>query len=423
MRTFTRGEKSKLADLTPALTVEVGVGISGSANEVFDISCFGIDANGRLSDDRYFIFYNQKSSPEGAITAEGASGEDHERFTVDLNRLPASIQKLVFTATIDGTGTMANVRSGHLRLTAGGSEVGRFPFAGRDFANERAVMVGEIYLKDVWRFAAVGQGFNGGLSALLAHFGGEEAAPAPTPTSAPVSTPPPPPPPSSPSRSTPPPPPSTSGSSAGATPPPAPVNLGKVTLDKKGDRRTVSLTKGGNQRIHLNLNWKQPALDTRKRGLFAPKSNAPDLDLGCMWELKDGSKGVIQPLGGRMGSESGPPWIYLDKDDRSGAAADGENLYIVRPEMIKRVMVFALIYEGAPDFKSVGGTMTIRDQNGSETIVELDDPESNRPFCAICTITEHGDSVVITKEERYLNDHREADEQYGFGFSWRARRK
>ena len=41
-------------------------------------------------------------------------------------------------------------------------------------------MVAEIYLKDVWRVAAVGQGFAGGLDAVLKHFGGqqiEETAP------------------------------------------------------------------------------------------------------------------------------------------------------------------------------------------------------------------------------------------------------
>ena len=36
-------------------------------------------------------------------------------------------------------------------------------------------MLGDFYLKDVWRFAAVGQGFDGGLDALLKNFGGEVA--------------------------------------------------------------------------------------------------------------------------------------------------------------------------------------------------------------------------------------------------------
>ena len=52
----------------------------------------------------------------------------------------------------------------------------RYSFNGSEFSTERAVMLGDFYLKDVWRFAAVGQGFDGGLDALLQNFGGEQFA-------------------------------------------------------------------------------------------------------------------------------------------------------------------------------------------------------------------------------------------------------
>ncbi len=51
----------------------------------------------------------------------------------------------------------------------------RFPFSGSDFGEERTIIAGEIYREGGWRFAAVGRGFDGGLGALLEHFGGEEA--------------------------------------------------------------------------------------------------------------------------------------------------------------------------------------------------------------------------------------------------------
>lgn len=159
--------------------------IAGKGGQVFDVSCFGVDAAGKLSDDRYFVFYNQKESPERAITADGSSGGELEVFSVDLARLPSTIQKLMFTATIDGAGTMRDVSSGALRLAAGGRDVAGFSFSGSDFAEEKAIIIGEVYLKDLWRFAAVGQGFNGGLSALLAHLGGEEVAPSAAPAASP----------------------------------------------------------------------------------------------------------------------------------------------------------------------------------------------------------------------------------------------
>ncbi|MFJ3828597.1 TerD family protein [Streptomyces sp. NPDC090046] len=173
-REFQRGHKAKISDLTAGTDLYVGVQIAGSGLS-FDISCFGLDANEQLSDDRYFVFFNQPKSPEESIQQLGAQSGDTESFRVTLDRIPASIHKLSFTATIDGAGQMSQIGPGYIRIVAGGEEVVRYAFTGAEFTTERAVMLGDFYLKDVWRFAAVGQGFDGGLDALLRNFGGEVA--------------------------------------------------------------------------------------------------------------------------------------------------------------------------------------------------------------------------------------------------------
>ncbi|OKJ77904.1 TerD family protein [Streptomyces sp. CB02460] len=173
-REFQRGHKAKISDLTPGTDLYVGVQIAGPGLS-FDISCFGLDANEQLSDDRYFIFFNQPKSPEESIQLLGAQAGDTESFRVTLDRIPANIHKLSFTATVDGAGQMSQVGPGYIRIVAGGEEVVRYAFNGSEFSTERAVMLGDFYLKDVWRFAAVGQGFDGGLEALLKNFGGEVA--------------------------------------------------------------------------------------------------------------------------------------------------------------------------------------------------------------------------------------------------------
>ncbi|MFG2990068.1 TerD family protein [Streptomyces sp. NPDC048257] len=177
-REFQRGHKAKISDLTAGTDLYVGVQIAGSGL-AFDISCFGLDANEQLSDDRYFVFFNQPKSPEESIQQLGAQSGDTESFRVTLDRIPASIHKLSFTATIDGAGQMSQIGPGYIRIVAGGEEVVRYAFTGAEFTTERAVMLGDFYLKDVWRFAAVGQGFDGGLDALLRNFGGEVAEEAP----------------------------------------------------------------------------------------------------------------------------------------------------------------------------------------------------------------------------------------------------
>ncbi|WP_405449480.1 TerD family protein [Streptomyces erythrochromogenes] len=173
-REFQRGHKAKVSDLTAGTDLYVGVQIAGPGL-TFDISCFGLDANEQLSDDRYFVFFNQPKSPEESIQLLGAQSGDTESFRVTLDRVPASIHKLSFTATLDGAGQMSQIGPGYIRIVAGGEEVVRYAFTGSEFSTERAVMLGDFYLKDVWRFAAVGQGFDGGLDALLKNFGGEVA--------------------------------------------------------------------------------------------------------------------------------------------------------------------------------------------------------------------------------------------------------
>ncbi|MFJ2767826.1 TerD family protein [Streptomyces sp. NPDC087300] len=173
-REFQRGHKAKISDLTAGTDLYVGVQIA-APGLTFDISCFGLDASERLSDDRYFIFFNQPKSPEESIQLLGAQAGDTESFRVTLDRIPQLIQRLSFTATIDGAGQMSQVASGYVRIVAGGEEVARYAFSGAEFSTERAVMLADFYLKDVWRFAAIGQGFDGGLDALLKNFGGEVA--------------------------------------------------------------------------------------------------------------------------------------------------------------------------------------------------------------------------------------------------------
>ncbi|MBF0538303.1 MAG: VWA domain-containing protein [Nitrospirae bacterium] len=181
MKDFVRGQKSRLSDITASQRVVVGLICSCNINIVFDVSCFGLDDHDKLSDDRYLIFYNQKASPCGSISSIGQGGDYIERFSIDLSKIPPFIKKLVFVLTIDGSATMSQISGGRLSILDSDNEVARFQFSGADFASEKALIAGELYLKDVWRFAAVGQGFNGGLSALLTHFGATETTAPPQP--------------------------------------------------------------------------------------------------------------------------------------------------------------------------------------------------------------------------------------------------
>lgn len=175
---LSKGQRVALTSLfeNPAQADCFQIGLSVSGNkEVVDFACFGLDSQQKLSDDAYMIFFNQPKTPCSAIELSTPTS-DTLGFSCQLAKLPAKIDRLVFTAAVDGSQSMRQIANGHLRFLIAGHEFARFAFSGTDFQDEKAVMLGELYRKDgSWRFSAIGQGFNGGMAALVQHFGGEVA--------------------------------------------------------------------------------------------------------------------------------------------------------------------------------------------------------------------------------------------------------
>ena len=173
MRQLSRGERLPLADYAPGGVIQASLAARGLA---LDYASFAVDAAGKLADDRYMTFFNQPATPcSGVAVTEQGSTKDG--FTFRLHLLPAWVQRVVITASIDGGGMMSQLASGSVGLHGPEGEFARFDFSGQDFAAEQAVMLGEFYRKDGgWRFMAVGQGFNGGLPALVQYFGADVAA-------------------------------------------------------------------------------------------------------------------------------------------------------------------------------------------------------------------------------------------------------
>ena len=169
-----RGFRDKLEKyLNVNQDFEVELSTSGLA--VYDTSCFGVDENNKLSDDRYMVFYNQTRSPDNEISYSTSGSTT--KFTINLSKLPAKINKLVFSVSIDGNGTMGAISSHNASVKQGNSLLLNMNLNNKDFHEEKAIISIEIYKKDVWRVAAVASGFNGGLSDLLKFYGGEEAKP------------------------------------------------------------------------------------------------------------------------------------------------------------------------------------------------------------------------------------------------------
>ncbi|GAA5147334.1 hypothetical protein GCM10023340_19610 [Nocardioides marinquilinus] len=309
---LTKGTNAPLE--TDRLTVSVEV----SANA--DLSALLLAAGGKVRSESDFVFYNAPRGP--GVECKPPAGGQGWQVAVDLGAVPADVEIVRLVTSLDEGGrTFGQVGQPVARVSdAGGTPLVEFAMTG--LSTETIVIALELYRRQgAWKVRAVGQGYAGGLAALLADHGVDAtdepsaqptpppAAPAsspvppppagstpPPPTyqatpATPPSTPTPPPPPSRPSAgSTPPPPPppsSTAQTQAAPPPPPTPAaSGGGVTLTKgrpvnltKG--QTVSLVKDGNQKltlVRMGLGWDP----IKKGGFFGNREVDIDLDASAI---------------------------------------------------------------------------------------------------------------------------------------------
>jgi tellurium resistance protein TerD len=184
---LSKGGNLSLSKTDPTLkNIIVGLGWdarpTAGADFDLDASAFMVKEDGKVRSDADFIFYNQLRSSCGSVEHTGdnktGSGEgDDESLVILLDKVPADIQRIVFTVTIhDAEARRQNfgqVSNAFIRLVNKDSnnEVARFDLS-EDASVETAMVFGEIYKHgSEWKFKAVGQGYAGGLGALARQYG------------------------------------------------------------------------------------------------------------------------------------------------------------------------------------------------------------------------------------------------------------
>ncbi|MFG2640568.1 TerD family protein [Streptomyces sp. NPDC048370] len=387
--------------------------------------------SGKVRSDADFVFYNQPAHASGAVRHEGKSGPDApggpvtDVVSVDLARVEPEVERIVLAASADG-GDFGHVPGLFVRVidAEGGAELARYEST--DATVETAFVLGDLYRRDGgWKFRAVGQGYDSGLAGLATDYGitvdepgvDEPGAVGPGAVQ-PVAAEP--------------------GGAVAAGPP---VRLTKVTLTKESP--TVSLTKGAGATggvMRVNLNWETRTekegqavgpragfwgLGRRRETASPHASGGLDLDLCVLYELADGSKGVVQALQG-FGSLTEPPYVQLDADDRTGARAEGENLTINldRADEFRRLLVFVVIYAGASDFADLHATVTLKPHDGAPIEFSLDECTVPARTCALALLTQEDGDLTVRREARFLVNEpgismqQTADEAYGWGLNW-----
>ncbi|MCE7081344.1 Tellurium resistance [Streptomyces sp. ST2-7A] len=145
-----------------------------------------------------------------------------------------------------------------------------------------------------------------------------------------------------------------------------------------------------------------------------------DFDLACLYELEDGTKGVVQPLGNLIGDFGGPPYLKLSGDDRFGSAS-GETIYanMDHADKFRRLLIFVYIYDSTPAFARADVLVTLITADGTHIEIGLTDPNPSARSCAVALIEREKGELVARREVKYVYGFQsEIDRLYGWGLAW-----
>ncbi|MFI5757002.1 Tellurium resistance [Streptomyces sp. NPDC051569] len=213
-----------------------------------------------------------------------------------------------------------------------------------------------------------------------------------------------------------------------------------IELTKRRPAVSLSKQSAATGNLRVNLSWRMRGSDIEGRSrqsggllrnplkLFKPEVVQAhtqgvvnvDLDIGCMYELQDGSKGVVQPLGGLFGDLNGPPYVKLSGDDRFGAPS-GETIFVNLDhwDEIKRLLVFVYIYDQTPAFDRTHAKVTLFPSSGPRIEIDLDAHAPEARSCAVFSLDSVKGELVVRREVKFVYGFQaELDRLYGWGMQW-----
>ncbi len=150
-------------------------------------------------------------------------------------------------------------------------------------------------------------------------------------------------------------------------------------------------------------------------------SNGIDLDVGCLYELKNGKKGAIQAFGEMFGNHEEEPYIALSGDERTGETEGEDEIIRVNGKKwdeFKRIIIYVYIYGGADNWGEVKPQVQVRVPGEKPMIVSLSAKRDEFDLCAVARLENVRKGIRMTNLLEYFPGHAAMDRAFGFGLKW-----
>ncbi|MGH1377929.1 MAG: Tellurium resistance protein TerA [Alphaproteobacteria bacterium] len=191
-----------------------------------------------------------------------------------------------------------------------------------------------------------------------------------------------------------------------------------------GDSVAISPGDEGFESFMIGVAWDN--IRVENSGMFGKwfkkvRKIGVDLDVGCLYEMQDGTRGSIQAFGEKFGNFNEPPFISLSGDERTGDTEGDDEYLLVNGEKwkdIKRVLVYIYIYKGALTWSELNPQIVIDVPGESDLYVTLNAHDDKLSLCAVGELENVRGGIKLTNRTEYFPGHEEMDRAFGYGLEW-----
>jgi len=202
----------------------------------------------------------------------------------------------------------------------------------------------------------------------------------------------------------------------------------RAFLSSPGEVAVVDPPPGGLPHFQIAVAWDNVAVERAPGPIsrfFRKKilHRGVDLDLGCLYKLKNGLRGGLQSFGEMHGSLESEPYIGLSHDERTGDKKGPDELIAVNGshwDKIEEILIYVYIYDGARNWASVRPQVQVRVPGEQPMIVTLNTAKNRMPVCAVAGIESVRSGIRLTSYLEYFPGHAEMDRAFGYGLEWES---
>lgn len=207
-----------------------------------------------------------------------------------------------------------------------------------------------------------------------------------------------------------------------------------MTLKHPGEQKTILIPETIDGEISIRLSWtKDNSAKFLQRILGG---DTIDLDLGCYYELDNGSRTLIDCLQfatddpaprnvqSKQGCYDHEPYIWHTGDDTGRSKGDSEEELLVNPiglQHLKCITVYTYIFDGPASWDSFGAKITLSIPGCEDISTQIEGNGGKERFCAAMhiEISEDKKTIKVTRLGTFHRGHSDCDQAYGWSLQYR----